>query len=406
LGGKVLYLFGKKALQMKRIYMDHGATTPLREEVLEAMLPFLRPIPSNPSSLHSFGREARQALNQSREKAALALGASPEEIIFTSGGTEANNMAIQGTARMLFPRGNHIITSAVEHHAVLDTVKYLSQNGFDCTILPVDQYGMVDPEEVKNAITGQTILVTIMTANNEIGTIQPINEIGQICRDNKVYFHTDAVQAIGHRPFNLKEEPIDMLSVSAHKFYGPKGVGLLYIRKGVRLEQVYFGGGQESGLRPGTEDLQGIAGLAKAIELATQNGAEESAKLIRLREMLIEGLLEVKDVRLNGHPTKRLPGNVNVSVYYAEGESILLSLDLKGIAVSSGSACSSGALEPSHVLMALGLDPQAAHGSLRFTLGKDNTEEEINYTIKVFQETVEKLRKMSPVMKWTADSKR
>lgn len=379
--------------------MDHGATTPLREEVLEAMLPFLQPVPSNPSSLHFFGREARQALNESREKVALALGALPEEIIFTSGGTEANNLAIQGTARALSSRGKHIITSAIEHPAVLNTVKYLAQIGFDCTILPVDQYGMVDPDELRKAITGQTILVTIMTANNEIGTIQPIDEIGKICREKEVYFHTDAVQAIGHRPFNLKEDPIDMLSVSAHKFYGPKGIGFLYIRKGLKMKQVFWGGGQEHKLRPGTENLPGIVGLARAIELATQNLAEESTKLTRLRDKLIKGLLEVEDVRLNGHPTKRLPGNVNVSVYYAEGESILLSLDLKGIAVSSGSACSSGALEPSHVLMALGLDPQAAHGSLRFTLGKDNTEEEVNYTIGVFQEIVNRLRKMSPVMK-------
>jgi cysteine desulfurase len=315
---------------MKRIYMDHGATTPLREEVLEAMLPFLKSVPANPSSSHLFGREARKALNDSREKVARILGASPEEIIFTSGGTESNNLAIQGVARALSARGKHVITSAIEHHAVLDTVKYLSQNGFDCTFLPVDQDGMVDPDDLQKAITTGTILVTIMAANNEIGTVQPLKEIGQICREREIYFHTDAVQAMGHLPFNLKSDLLDMLSLSAHKFYGPKGVGLLYIRKGVRIKQINFGGGQEGKLRPGTENLASIVGLARAMELVTQNMAEESAKLARLRDRLLEGLLEVKDVRLNGHPTKRLPGNVDISVSYVEGESVLLSLDLKG----------------------------------------------------------------------------
>jgi cysteine desulfurase len=380
--------------------MDHGATTPLKEEVLEAMLPYLKNIFGNPSSLHSFGREARKALDESREKVARALGASPEEIIFTSGGTEANNLAIQGVARSLSSGGGgHIITSSIEHHAVLDTVKYLANTGFEVTFLPVDEYGMVDPGELAARITDQTILVSIMTANNEIGTIQPFEEIGRICRERGVYFHTDAVQAIGHLPFNLKEQPIDMLSLSAHKFYGPKGAGALYVRKRSKLKQVIFGGSQERKLRPGTENLPGVVGLGRAIELATSDIEGKSKYLKNLRDRLIKGLLEIEDVRLNGHPQKRLPGNVNVSVLYVEGEALLLSLDLKGIAVSSGSACTSGSLDPSHVLLAIGLDHQAAHGSVRLTLGKDNTPQEVDYTLEAVKEIVERLRKMSSVYK-------
>ncbi|RJX29579.1 MAG: cysteine desulfurase NifS [Dethiobacter sp.] len=385
---------------MQKIYMDHGATTPLKEEVLEAMLPYLKNIFGNPSSLHSFGREARKALDESREKVARALGASPEEIIFTSGGTEANNLAIQGVARSLSSGGGgHIITSSIEHHAVLDTVKYLANTGFEVTFLPVDEYGMVDPGELAARITDQTILVSIMTANNEIGTIQPFEEIGRICRERGVYFHTDAVQAIGHLPFNLKEQPIDMLSLSAHKFYGPKGAGALYVRKRSKLKQVIFGGSQERKLRPGTENLPGVVGLGRAIELATSDIEGKSKYLKNLRDRLIKGLLEIEDVRLNGHPQKRLPGNVNVSVLYVEGEALLLSLDLKGIAVSSGSACTSGSLDPSHVLLAIGLDHQAAHGSVRLTLGKDNTPQEVDYTLEAVKEIVERLRKMSSVYK-------
>lgn len=385
---------------MKKIYMDHAATTPLKEEVLEAMLPYLKDIYGNPSSLHFFGREARRALEESREKVALALGAAPEEIIFTSGGTEANNLAIQGVARALCSgTKKHIITSAVEHHAVLDTVNYLGKKGFEVTFLPVDEYGMVDPEEVAAHITEKTILVTIMTANNEIGTIQPFEEIGRICREKGVYFHTDAVQAIGHIPFNLKEQPVDMLSLSAHKFYGPKGVGALYIRKRTKINQLLFGGAQEKKLRPGTENLAGIVGLGKAIELAVSEMEVKTSYLKDLRDRLIKGLLEIEDVRLNGHPQKRLPGNVNVSVLYIEGESLLLGLDLKGIAVSSGSACTSGSLDPSHVLMAIGLDHQTAHGSLRLSLGSDNTPQEVDYTVEAVKEVVEKLRKMSSIYK-------
>jgi len=384
---------------VKRIYMDHGATTPMKADVLEAMLPYLKEIHGNPSSVHSFGREARKALDQAREKVAIVLGASPEEIIFTSGGSESDNLAIQGVSNSLYTKGKHIITSSIEHHAVMDTVNYLGQIGFDITFLPVDEFGMVNPDELKSEIRDDTILVSIMTANNEIGTIQPIEEIGNICREKGVYFHTDAVQAIGHMPFNLKEQPIDMLSLSAHKFYGPKGIGVLYKRKGVKVRQIFFGGSQEIKLRPGTENLPGIVGLGRAIELAAEDIEEKREGLIQLRDRLIRKLLEIDDVKLNGHPVKRLPGNVNVSILYVEGESLLLGLDIKGVAVSSGSACTSGSLDPSHVLMAIGLDHQTAHGSLRLTLGRDNTNEEIDYTVDVVKEIVEKLRKMSPVYK-------
>ncbi len=384
---------------MDKIYLDHGATTPMKEEVLEAMLPYLKGHFGNPSSIHAFGRESRKGLDEARRKVAASLGAQPEEIIFTSGGTESDNLAIQGAARALENKGRHIITSAIEHHAVLDTVMHLGKNGFDVTILPVDQYGMVDPQDLQKAITADTILVSIMTANNEIGTIQPIEELGRICRDKEVYFHTDAVQSIGHMHFQLQDQPIDMLSLSAHKFYGPKGVGALYIRKKTRLEQLVFGGGQERKLRPGTENLPGIVGLGRAIELACADIEGKKQKLIKLRDKLIDGLLEIDDVLLNGHPSQRLPGNVNVSALYVEGESLLLSLDIKGIAASSGSACTSGSLDPSHVLMAIGLDHQTAHGSLRLSLGESNTEEQVDYVVEVYKETVTRLRKMSSVFK-------
>jgi len=384
---------------MKKIYMDYSATTPMREEVLEAMLPYLRERYGNPSSLHLFGRESRKALDEAREKVAAGLGVTPEEIIFTSGGTEANNLAIMGVARGISSGKNHIITSAVEHHAALDTVKFLGERGYKITILPVDEYGIVSPQQVEDAITDQTILVSIMTANNEVGSILPFEEIGRICREKGVYYHTDAVQAIGHIPFNLQEQPVDLLSLSAHKFYGPKGVGALYIRRKTRVKQILFGGGQERKLRPGTENLPAIVGLGRAMELAVAHIPEKTEKLSRLRDRLIQGLLQIEDVRLNGHPEKRLPGNVNVSIFYVEGESLLLDLDLKGIAVSSGSACTSGSLDPSHVLLAMGLDPQIAQGSLRFSLGVENTMEEIDYTLEAVQETVQKLRAMSPFIR-------
>ncbi len=386
---------------MKRIYMDHGATTPMREEVLEAMLPYLKEIHGNPSSFHSFGREARKGMDEAREKVARALGASsPEEIYFTSSGTESDNLAVKGIARALSSRGNHIITSSIEHHAVLDTVKHLGEEGFEVTFLPVDEYGMVDPKDLEAALTDRTILASIMMANNEVGTIQPVEEMARICHEKEVYFHTDAVQAIGHLPVNLEKQPFDLLSLSAHKFYGPKGIGALYVRKGTKIKQILFGGGQERKLRPSTENIPAIVGLGRAIELAVENIPEKSAALTALRDRLFKGLQEeIEDIRVNGHPTQRLPGNVNISVAYVEGESILLSLDLKGIAISSGSACTSGALDPSHVLMAMGLDHQTAHGSLRFSLGKENSEEEVDYVIESLKEIVERLRKMSSVYK-------
>lgn len=382
---------------MDKIYLDHGATTPLHPEVLEAMKPYLTGLFGNPSSLHSFGREVRKGLEEAREKVAAAIGAEEREIVFTSGGTESDNLAIRGVARAASARGNHIITSAVEHHAVLDTCLALREEGFDVTVLPVDGYGMVRVSEVEAAITDKTILISIMLANNEVGTIQPVAEIGKIARERGVVFHTDAVQAIGNLPVNVNDLHCDLLAVSAHKHYGPKGVGVLYARKGTRLKVFNFGGSQERKMRPGTENVPGIIGMGRAIELAVRELDEKAARVKKLRDKLIAGILNIGDVRLNGHPTERLPGNVNVSVRYVEGESLILSLDLKGIAASSGSACTSGSLDPSHVLLAMGLDHQTAHGSLRLTLGAGNTEEEVDYVLSVMPEIVSRLRSMSPV---------
>ncbi|HAP32821.1 MAG TPA: cysteine desulfurase NifS [Firmicutes bacterium] len=381
---------------MKRIYLDHGATTPLHRDVLPAMLPYYSEAFGNPSSIHSFGREARRALDESREKTAQALGAAPEEIIFTSGGTEANNLAIQGAAEALASRGRHLIASAVEHHAVLDTVNALGNKGYAVTVLPVDHYGMVDPDDLRKAIRDDTVLVTIMAANNEIGTLQPIAPLASICRERGVYFHTDAVQAIGNIPLNLRELPVDLLSLSAHKFYGPKGIGVLFVRRKTKISKLMHGGGQERKIRPGTENIPAIVGLAKAIEIATADVPAKSAALVKMRDYFLAGLTEkIEEVYLNGHPVQRLPGNVNVSVRFVEGESLLLDLDLKGISASSGSACTSGSLEASHVLLACGLEHQLAHGSLRFTLGHGNTLEELGYTLKTLQESVARLREMS-----------
>jgi cysteine desulfurase len=382
---------------MNKIYLDHGATTPLHPEVLEAMKPYLTGLFGNPSSLHSFGREVRKGLEEAREKVAAAIGAEEREIVFTSGGTESDNLAIRGVARAAAARGNHIITSAVEHHAVLDACLALREEGFDVTVLPVDGYGMVRVSEVEAAITDKTILISIMLANNEVGTIQPVAEIGKIAREKGVVFHTDAVQAIGNLPVNVNDLHCDLLALSAHKHYGPKGVGILYVRKGTRLKVFNFGGSQERKMRPGTENVPGIIGMGRAIELAVRELDEKAARVKKLRDKLIAGILDIGDVRLNGHPTERLPGNVNVSVRYVEGESLILSLDLKGIAASSGSACTSGSLDPSHVLLAMGLDHQTAHGSLRLTLGAGNTEEEIDYVLSVMPEIVSRLRSMSPV---------
>jgi len=382
----------------RRVYMDHAATTYTKQEVLEEMLPYFKEVYGNPSSVHSFGREARKAVDLARERTAAALNASPGEIYFTGGGTEADNWAIKGVTLANKERGNHIITTSIEHHAVLHTCQYLEKMGFEVTYLPVDSHGLVYPEQVKEAITDKTILISVMFANNEIGTIEPIKEIGQIARERGIYFHTDAVQAVGQVPVDVKDMNIDLLSLSAHKFYGPKGIGALYIRKGVKIHPFMHGGAQERNRRAGTENLPGIVGLGKAIELATSNLEETGKRLTAMRDRLISGVLNnIEYVRLNGHPTRRLPGNANFSFEFIEGESLLLSLDMKGIAASSGSACTSGSLDPSHVLLAIGLPHEIAHGSLRLTLGDGNTDEDIDYVLEVLPGIVNRLREMSPL---------
>lgn len=383
---------------MNRIYMDNAATTRVSEPVAQAMMPYLTEVFGNPSSVHSFGREARKALDYARAQVAQALGAEPKEIYFTGCGTESDNWAIRGAAYAHKDKGNHIITTTIEHHAVLHTCEQLEKEGFEVTYLEVDEYGRVDVKTLEAAIRPTTILISVMAANNEIGTLEPIEEIGRIAREHKVLFHTDAVQAIGSVPFDVKRMNIDMLSLSGHKFHAPKGVGALYIRSGVRIDRFIRGGAQERGQRAGTENLASIVGMGRAIELATQNLEAHNAKLSALRDRLIQGILSnIPEVRLNGHPTMRLPGNVNVSIRYIEGESLLLSLDLKGIAASSGSACTSGSLDPSHVLLAIGLPHEIAHGSLRFSLSEENTEAEVDYVIDTLREIVDRLRAMSPL---------
>lgn len=382
---------------MRRVYLDHAATTPVHPEVIAAMLPYFHNHFGNPSSVHSFGRDSRKAVDEAREKVATAVGADPREIFFTSGGTEADNIAIQGLALARNKDGRHIITSKIEHHAVLDTCHFLESQGYEVTYLPVDEHGLVSVAAFEAALRPDTILATIMHANNEMGTIQPIKEMAAIARAKKISFHTDAVQTVGSIPVDVKDLGVDMMSFSAHKFYGPKGIGVLYIKKGTRVKPLYHGGGQERKYRPGTENHVGIIGLAKALELATTDLAERQAKVSALRDKLAAGLLALPEVTLNGHPTQRLPGNVNVSVRYVEGESLILSLDMQGIAVSSGSACTSGSLEPSHVLLAMGLTHEQAHGSLRLTLGIDNTEADVDYVLSVMPAIVERLRKMSPL---------
>jgi cysteine desulfurase len=385
---------------MKRIYLDYAATTPMHPEVVKAMLPYFTDAFGNPSSIHSYGQEAKGAIEEARVKVADLIGARGEEIIFTSGGTEADNFALKGVAFANESKGNHIITSSIEHHAVIETCKFLERRGFRVTYLPVDEYGLVDPGDVRKAITDNTILISVMQANNEMGTIEPIAEIGKIAREAGIYFHTDAVQTVGHIPVDINELEVDLLSMSAHKVYGPKGVGALYIRKGTKLIPFMHGGDQERRRRASTENVPGIVGLGKAVELVQQEMGEEAERLTYLRDQLIKGLLgRIDHTRLNGHPLKRLPNNVNVSVDYVEGESMLLNLDLEGICASTGSACSSSSLEPSHVLLALGLSPEQAHGSLRFSLGKWTSEEEIERVLEVLPRVVAKLRAMSPLLK-------
>lgn len=383
---------------MKQIYLDHAATTPMRPEVLEAILPFFCDGYGNPSSIYQKGREAQTALDRARDKVAELLGADMREIVFTSGGSEADNLAIKGVAYAMRDKGNHIITSAVEHHAVYNACKYLEKYGYRITFLPVDSYGLIEPADVISALTPETILVTIMHANNEIGTIEPISEIGAVLRERSVPFHTDAVQTVGHIPVDVDELGVDLLSLSAHKFYGPKGVGALYVRHGTKFDPLIHGGGQERNRRAGTENVAGIVGLATALELAVAEMDIAAERQQHLRDQLIESILEtIPYTRLNGHPTRRLPGNVNMCFEFVEGESLLLNLDMKGIAASSGSACTSGSLEPSHVLLALGLPHEIAHGSLRLTLGRDSTAEDVEAVIDVLPGIVDKLRRMSPL---------
>ncbi|MCK8815988.1 cysteine desulfurase NifS [Natroniella sulfidigena] len=385
---------------MNNIYMDNGATTPVDREVIKAMEPYFDQLYGNPSSFHSFGREARNAITEARDEVAQLICADEaKEIVFTSGGTEADNYAIKGVASALEGQGKHIITSAIEHHAVLHTCEYLEkERGFEVTYLPVDEDGLVDPQDVKDAICEETILITIMLANNEVGTIQPIAEIGEIAKDAEVIFHTDAVQAVGTIPVDVNQLNVDLLALSAHKFNGPKGVGALYIRKGTKIKKFLHGGAQERNRRATTENVAGIVGLGKAAELARKSLNKKREQLTILRDKLINGIEEKIDhIKLNGHRTKRLPGNVNFSLRYIEGESILMKLDLEGIAASSGSACTSGSLDPSHVLLAMGLTHEIAHGSLRLTLGKYNTEEEVDRVLEVLPRVVEDLRAMSPI---------
>ena len=382
----------------KRIYVDNAATTKVAPEVVEAVLPYFTEGCGNPSSIYTEGREARRAVEDARAKVAAAIGADPKEIYFTGSGSEADNWAIRSTARALADKGKHIITSSVEHHAILHTCQDLEKQGYRVTYLPVDEYGMVSPEDVKAAICDDTIMISIMFANNEIGTIMPIAEIGKIAKEAGVIFHTDAVQAVGMVPIDVDEMNIDMLSLTAHKFHGPKGIGALYVRRGVKLTSFITGGAQERMRRAGTENVPGIVGLGKAIELATADIEGKSKKLIALRDAYIKKVLDaVPYSHLNGHPTKRLPGNANISFEFIEGEGMLLRLDMKGIAASSGSACTSGSLDPSHVLLAIGLKHEQAHGSLRTTFGEENTMEDVDYIVDSLKEIVALLRSMSPL---------
>jgi cysteine desulfurase len=380
------------------VYMDHAATTPVRPEVVEAMLPCFSERYGNPSSVYALAREAQVTLEKARGQVAEAIGAATEGIYFTSGGTEADNWAIKGVAAANRKKGDHIITSAIEHHAVLHSCRTLEKQGYRVTYLPVDEFGRVEPAAVEEAITDATILISVMAANNEIGTIQPIAAIGEIARDHGIPFHTDAVQAIGAIPIDVDSMGVDLLALSGHKFYGPKGIGALYIRKKTRIGTFMDGGAQERGRRAGTENVPGAVGLGKAIELAVAEMPENVTRLTAMRDRLIREILEtIPDTRLNGHPTERLANNVNVAFRYIEGESILLMLDTLGVAASTGSACTSASLEPSHVLTACGLPPEQAHGSLRLTLGSQNTDEDVDYVLSVLPRVVERLRKMSPL---------
>ncbi len=382
----------------RNIYLDHAATTAVRKEVLDTMLPYFSEKFGNPSTIYSYGRETKSAVEEAREKVAKALGAQPKEIFFTGSGTEADNWAVKGVAYANRQKGRHIITTNIEHHAVLHTCQYLESDGFDVTYLPVDENGLVTADQVKAAIRPDTILISIMFANNEIGTIQPITEIGKIAKEKGIYFHTDAVQAVGNVAINVNDMNIDLLSLSSHKFYGPKGVGALFVRKGVKITSFMHGGAQERGRRASTENVPAIVGLGRAIELAMQDMEQYNNKLTALRDRTIgEVEKRIPFVKLNGDRHKRLPGNVNFSFEFIEGESLLLLLDMKGVAASSGSACTSGSLDPSHVLLAIGLPHEKAHGSLRITFGRDNNDEDVDYLVEILPGIVQRLREMSPL---------
>jgi len=384
-----------------KVYLDYAATSPLDPRVLEAMKPYFNKKFGNSMSLYSLGLEAKKALEDSRETVSKFMNAKPEEIIFTGSATESDNFAIKGIAFANKEKGKHIITSAIEHHAVLETCKWLRGQGFEITYLPVDKYGFVDIGKLESSIRNDTILVSIMHANNEIGTIEPIEEIGKICREKGVFFHTDAVQSFGKIPIDVEKMNVDLLSISAHKFYGPKGVGALYIRKDVNIEPLLHGGGHEFGLRSSTVNVPGIVGLAKSVELRRKEMKPEAKKLTKLRNDLIKNVLKIENSHLNGHPIKRLPNNANFWFAFIEGEALIIQLDMYGIEASTGSACSSSTLEPSHVLMAIGLKHEEAHGSLRLSLGKENTKSDVNYVSKVLPKVVERLRKLSPFKgKW------
>lgn len=387
-------------MEARKVYLDNSATTQVDKKVLEAMTPYFADIYGNPNSLHSWGREAKKGIENARAQVAALIGTEPKNIIFTGGGSEADNLAIKGAAWSLREKGkgNHIITSAIEHHALMDTVKWLGKNGFEYTILPVDSSGRVDPKVLASSIRPDTILASIMFANNEIGTIEPIAELGEICRKNNVLFHTDGVQAAGHIPIDISKLPVDMMTMAAHKMHGPKGTGALYVRKGIKLTPVVHGGGQEFGLRSGTENTAGLVGFGAAAEAAmTRMANGEIEKEKKLRDKLIDGIFDrIPEVTLTGHRTERLPYHVSFCIKYIEGEGMLLLLDAAGIGASSGSACTSGSLEPSYVLLALGFDHATAHGSVRLTLSKDTTEEDIDYVLEKLPPIVERLRQMSP----------
>ncbi len=384
---------------MKKVYLDYAGTTPVDKRVLQAMIPYFSKNFGNASSLHKFGQDAKNALEESREKISEVINADREEIVFSSGGTEADNLALKGIAFANKEKGKHIIVSSIEHHAILDTCKWLEKQGFDVSYLPVDKYGFINLENLESTICKDTILVSVMHANNEIGTIEPIEEIGKICHEHDAHFHTDAVQTFGKIPVNVKKMNIDLLTVSSHKIYGPKGVGALYIRKGVKIEPLIHGGGQESNLRSGTENVSGILGFGIASEIAKKEMKKDAKQQIKLRDYLIKNVLKIEKSHLNGHPVKRLPNNTNFWFDFIEGESLITHLDFYGIAASTGSACSSKSLEPSHVLLAIGLKHEEAHGSLRLTLGKYTTKRDIDYTLKVLPKVVKRLREISPFKK-------